>query len=129
MRHLVEVVRREARPGEQVLLLPADPNVEAWLERDRPRLSSLFVFADQYWDRYVNADVATLEARPPEVIVIGPVNYWRGFHRMFARNRGVERLIDRITTELLPVCYEPAITVPILHQGTSDAMAVYVRRD
>ena len=129
MRHLVEVVRREARPGEQVLLLPADPNVEAWLERDRPRLSSLFLFADQYWDRYVNADLATLEARPPEVIVIGPVNYWRGFHRMFARNRGVERLIDRITTELLPVCYEPAITVPILHQDTSDAMAVYVRRD
>ena len=127
MRALVAVVRREAAPGEEVLLLPNDPNVEAWFERDRPRLSSLFVFADQYWDYLVDADVATLAARPPRVILVGPVEYWRFFHHQFQEGRGAERLVDRVVDELLPSRYELAATVPILHQGRPDAIEVYVR--
>jgi hypothetical protein len=125
MRALVAAVRREAAPGEEVLLLPNDPNVEAWFERDRPRLSSLFVFADQYSDRRVDADFAALAARPPRVIVVGPVGYWRGFHRQFKANRGAERLVDRVVAELLPARYALAETVPLLHQGRPDAMEVY----
>jgi len=128
MRSLVALVRREAAPGEDVLLLPNDPNVEAWLGRDRPRLSSLFVFADQYWDRWVDADLAALRARPPRVIVIGPVRYWRVFHRLFARGRGAERLLDRVQDELLPACYELVASVPILHRDVPDRMDVFVLR-
>ena len=127
-RELVAAVRREAAAGDSVLLLPNDPNVEAWFERERPRLSSLFVFADQYWDRFVDADVAALAARPPRVIVLGPVGYWRGFHHQFKRNRGAERLVDRVTAELLPSRYELAASVPILHQGRPDVMEVHVLR-
>ena len=126
MRALVAAVRREAARGDQVLLLPNDPNVEAWFERDRPRLSSLFVFADQYWDRRVDADVAALVARPPRVIVVGPVGYWRGFHHQFQSGRGAERLVDRVASGLLPARYELAATVPIRHLGTADTMEVYV---
>ena len=128
MRRLVEEVRRSAAPGEQVLLLPNDPEVEAWFERDRPHLSSLIVFVDQYWDRYVDNDVATLKAQPPQVIVVGPVGFWRQFHHHYQHGRGAERLIDRITRELLPQSYELRATVPILHRGQTDSMEVYVRR-
>ncbi len=128
MRELVRLVRGAVGPGQQVLLLPNDPNVEAWFERDRPRLSSPFVFADQYWDRYVDADFEALRARPPQVIVIGPARYWRGFHRQFKVNAGAERLIDRVLHELLAQRYEPAMAVPILHEGKADAMEVFVRR-
>jgi len=125
MRRLVGVVRGLAAPGEEVLLLPGDPNVEAWFERPRPRLSSPFIFADQYWDRLVDADVAALAARPPRLIVIGPIGAWRGFHRQFKAGRGAERLVDRVAGELLPARYRRAGTVAIVNQGRPDAMEVW----
>jgi len=125
MRALVALVRRETAPGDSVLLLPNDPNVEAWFERERPRLSSLFVFADQYRDRRVDADMAALAARPPRLVVLGPVGYWRGFHHLFKWSRGAERLIDRVMAELLPARYSLIATVMIGYQGGQDAMEVY----
>src|SRR4029077_9025542 len=80
MRRLCAIVRDLTTADDTVLLMPNDPNVEAWFARPRPRLSSLFVFADQYLDRFVEADLRTLEEQLPALIVIGPRNFWRGFH-------------------------------------------------
>jgi hypothetical protein len=131
MRRLVQVVRSQTGPRKHdaVLLLPNDPNVEAWFERDRPALSTAIIFADQYWDRYVDGDFAKLRADPPRVIVIGPRDRWRRFGRVWKTNRGVERLIDLVQNELLPESYGPGAPQPISIGGATDYMDVYVRRE
>jgi hypothetical protein len=130
MRALVHAVRAQVNPddADTALLLPEDPNVEAWFERPRPELSSAIVFTDQYWDRYVDEDFAALRANPPKVIVIGPANYWRLFSRKWNRGRGAERLIDRIQAELLPQAYDLQLTLPITFQGGPESMQLFVRR-
>jgi hypothetical protein len=49
MRELVGIVRSaaDASTDRTVLLLPNDPNVEAWFDRPRPSLSSAIIFVDQ----------------------------------------------------------------------------------
>ncbi len=130
MRELVRLVRSLADPAarDEVLLLPDDPNVEAWMERPRPALSSAIIFTDQYWDRYVDRDFETLKTRPPKVIVIGPRDYWRVFSRKWNVNRGAERLLDRVQEELLPLRYALSAEVPITYQDRTEIMQVYVRR-
>ncbi|MCG3769554.1 MAG: hypothetical protein JW384_00683 [Nitrosomonadaceae bacterium] len=114
--------------GDTVLLLPSDPNVEAWFERDSPKLSSLIVFTDQYLDRYVDVDFERLAANPPRIIILGPRNYWRNFTRVWHLNWGAERLIDRVANELLPLRYELYAAQEINHRGATDYMDVYQRR-
>jgi len=130
MRKLVLTVRSFADPARKdaVLLLPNDPNVEAWFERDQPRFSSAIIFTDQYWDRYVDRDFASLQAHPPKVIIIGPRNYWRFFCRGWNVNRGAERFIDLVLTQLIPKDYELKSEQEIAYQGGTDFMDVYVRR-
>lgn len=132
MRDLVACVRSSCQRAnqDQVLLLPEDPNVEAWLDRSRPNLSSAIIFADQYWDRWVEADFAALEKDPPRVIIIGPRDTWRRFGRLWHVNEGAERLIDLVRLRLLPDRYVLAKEQPILfHGGGKDFMDIYVRRD
>jgi hypothetical protein len=127
MRELIRDVRSFSdQEGSEVLLLPNDPNVEAWFERPRPQLSSAIVFVDQYWDRFVDMDFAALERNPPEVIVIGPRNVWRGFSRQWQANRGAERLIDLVVTRLLPGRYTLRKAQKISFHGGVDYMDVYV---
>jgi hypothetical protein len=127
MRELVSLVRRATpNPADRVLLLPNDPNVEQWFERPRPPLSGPMIFTDQYWDRYVDPDFAALEADPPEVIVIGPRNYWRRFTRQWHPGWGAERLIDRVRDELLPARYRLLAENPITYRRSVDYMDVYV---
>lgn len=135
MRRLVGEVRRLAAPDETVLLLPEDPNVQEWFERPRPRLTSAMVFADQYWDRYVDEDFERLADAPPKVIVIGPRDFWRPFSRQVHEGRGAERLIDRVRGELLARGYvrRPAVRFqwhqwPYSGEPGHDWMDVWVRR-
>jgi hypothetical protein len=128
VRRLVAVVRGFAGSRERVLLLPEDPNVEAWFERPRPRLSSAIVFVDQYWDRYVDADFARLEAAPPKVIVIGPRYSWRAFAHAWHRGWGAERLIDRVEGELLPRRYVLRRSLPFEFRRFRDRLDVWVRK-
>jgi hypothetical protein len=130
MRKLVALVRKLAPNAgtDATLLLPNDPNVEAWFERPRPQLSSPIIFADQYWDRYVDGDVAALHEQLPRVIVVGPTKYWRNFHRIWQRNCGAERLIDAVRKEILPEHYALQQRMRIRFQGRWDYMDVYVRR-
>lgn len=131
MRSLVSLVR-EATPGtgDEVLLLPEDPHVEAWFERPRPHLTSAITFVDQYWDRYVDEDFRRLEARPPKVIVIGPRGFIVGFDSLWGqRGHGVDRLITRVRTELIPGKYRRAREHGIVFRGRPEVMDVYVRLD
>jgi hypothetical protein len=129
VRKLVARVR-ELTPaaGDDVLLLPEDPNVQSWFDRPRPRLQCAIWFTDQCWDRYVDQDFQTLADRPPKVIVIGPRGYWRSFSRMFNVDRGVERLIDRIDRELLGARYTRTDQHAITFQGRREHMDVYLRK-
>jgi hypothetical protein len=130
MRRLVSVVRQLAdNASDEVLLLPNDPNVEAWFERPRPPLSSAIVFADQYLDRYVEGDLARLRARKPKVVVLGPRNFWRSFHWDWKQGLGCERLIDLVGRDLLPASYRYFGAQPISFQGREDFMDIYVRAD
>jgi hypothetical protein len=128
MREMVRTVRELAAPGESVLLLPNDPNVESWFERDRPQFSSAVIFTDQYWDRYVERDFASLQAHPPRVIVLGPRNYWRFFCRGWHVNGAAERFIDLVREKMLARDYDLKSEQPIIYQGGTDYMDVYVRR-
>lgn len=129
MRELVAKVRSAApAPRDTVLLLPNDPNVEAWFERPRPNLTAAIVFSDQYLDRFVDEDFERLRRTPPKVIVIGPRGFWRGFQRRWHIDYGCERLVDRVTTELLPTAYDLAATQPIQHMGRTDYMDIFLLR-
>jgi hypothetical protein len=127
-RTLVGRVRALAGPHEEVLLLPEDPNVQAWFERPRPKLTSAMVFPDQYWDRYVDEDFDRLAADPPKVVVIGPRGFWRTFSHIVHVNWGAERLIDRVQRELLPQRYAMAPAVRVRVMDHDDWMDVAVRR-
>ena len=131
MRHLVRVVRRlSPKPEDRVLLLPGDPNVEAWFERPHPLLACPIVFVDQYWDRYVDEDFARLVAEPPTVIVIGPRKVGQ-FIMALNGMSGAARLMARVDKELLPRFYRLVAThrvpVPAMAPGFRDTMDVYVR--
>jgi hypothetical protein len=130
MLQVVAEVRRLAPDpvADEVLLLPDDPNVESWFERRRPALHGAIVFADQYWDRYVDADFARLCELPPKVIVLGPRHSWRAVSRQWNVERGCERLIDRALNELLPQRYELAASHEINYSGKHDYMDIYVRK-
>jgi hypothetical protein len=129
MRRLVHLLRELNGPDDRILLLPEDPNVQAWLERPRPHLTSAIVFSDQYWDRYVDEDFRRLAADPPRTIVLGPRGYAPVFDRLFGNRRwGVERLTARIRAELLPGAYVLHTSHVIAFQGGTDWMDVYVRR-
>jgi hypothetical protein len=127
MHETVRLVRELAAEDETVLLLPNDPNVEAWFDRPRPSLSAPIVFADQYWDRLVDDDLASLRAGLPKVVVIGPRNYWRGFQAIWQPNYGAARLTETMLRDVIPEHYHLQQSVPITHRKQADFMDVYVR--
>src|ERR1700722_8283835 len=132
LRQLVKVVQAQADKSrhDTVLMLPDDPNVEAWIDRDRPAVSSSILFTDQYWDRYVDADFASLKAHPPKVIIIGPRDFWRKFSQIWhwRKEEGVIRLIDRVQNELLPANYDLYDAHQITFGNGEEILDVYVRR-
>lgn len=128
MRELVSTIRQVSTEQDKVILLPSDPNVSEWFERPKQQVSSLIVFSDQYWDRYVDSDFDILKANLPKVIVIGPQKYWRNFSHQWNKGSGAERLIDRIVNELLPIRYKHHVKQKIKFQGQEEIMDVYVRK-
>ncbi|MCA9664334.1 MAG: hypothetical protein KC503_02065 [Myxococcales bacterium] len=131
LRQVVARVRALAHPGESVLLLPDDPNVHAWFERPRPPLAGAIAFIDQYWDRYVELDMARLSRSPPKVIVIGPKGSTAAFYTLFGnRLWGASRLLWRVRSELLPRRYRRvgSFRIGYLADGNFDEVDVFVRR-
>ncbi len=133
LRQLVKTVQTLADKNKHdtVLLLPDDPNLETWFDRERPPLSSTIIFTDQYWDRYVDADFASLQAHPPKVIIIGPRNFWRSFSQIWhwRKHEGLIRLVDRVQDELIPARYDLYEAHRISFGPGSDFLDVYVRKD
>jgi hypothetical protein len=129
--HQVVAHVRELAPDpatDCVLLLPNDPNVEAWFDRPRPRLSAPIIFADQYWDRLVAGDLQAIREQLPKVIVIGPRNYWPEFHRIWQPHYGASRLIEAVQREIIPRHYGLKESISISHNGKEDTMEIYVRK-
>ena len=124
MRSLVGLVRSATTPSDTVLLLPEDPDVEAWWDRRRPNLSSAIIFTDQYWPRFVKTDFQRLTERPPKLIIVGPRNFWPVFSRRWAGADGL--LIDRVLNELVPRRYKQIDAHPIQYGGKADFMDVYL---
>jgi hypothetical protein len=134
LRELVPLVRRLApSPGDTVLVLPNDPDLEAWFDRRRPQLSSAIVFVDQYWERYVDADFERIVSHPPKVIVVAP-RYWGPFMQKFwgGNERGAHRLTMRVILDLMVPHYEHVATLdaPFVEdvRGGEDFVDVWVRK-
>jgi hypothetical protein len=128
LRDLVHVVRAQAGPGDAVLLLPNDPDLEAWFERPRPRLTSAIIFTDQYWQRYVDEDFERLRRDPPKLIVIGPQQTWPQFQ--LGWGWAAHELIARVQKQILPAVYFHLGSYTFRNsRGGEDVMDVYVRRD
>lgn len=138
IRFLVQWLRSVTEPNDSVLLLPEDPNVQAWFERPRPRLTSAIVFTDQYWARYVPTDLARLAANPPKIVIVGPRNFYEIWSlRVSDSGRGwggADRLLLDGLRPLLNERYALYGSVQIAHPGVSfvegtDFLDVYVRAD
>lgn len=76
-------IRELAGPGGTVLMLPEDPMFEALVGRPRPALRGGIVFVDQYPRRLLQHDLATLEASPPDVLVLHPRDT-AAWHRVYS---------------------------------------------
>ncbi len=132
MRDVIREVRKLA-PGkaDRVLMLPEDPETVALFERPRPDVSGGIIFFDMYRDAFVDADIAKLEAHPPQVIVLGPSGNlgWGLF--MFGPthdSRGASRLMRRLEAKLLPTRYQRVETIPLNARDPSNTMAIYQLR-
>lgn len=132
LRQLVNKVRDLAPDAgnDEVLLLPEDPNVQAWFDRPRPALTSAITFIDQYRDQYVEEDLQRLLQSPPKVIVIGPLDYYQRFNSIYSKQgeRGTDALIRRIQSELLNEYYENPLAMEITMRFQTQTMKVYVRK-
>jgi hypothetical protein len=130
MRQVVRMVRTLTPAGDQVLLLPEDPNVQAWFARPRPTFSSAILFVDQYWDRYVDSDFERLVSHPPKVIVMGP-RHWSAFYQnAWHPNTGASRFIARVDAELLPRLYRLYAQQKVkVWARSDDVVDVFVRID
>jgi hypothetical protein len=115
-------------PNARVLLLPNDPDVEEWIGCARPKLSCAVLFADHYWDRYVESDFDRLARDPPKVIVMGPRKGWREFAEHWHKNWGCTRLIEGVRTRLLPRSYAHYRAIPLTFNGKDDWIDVFKKR-
>ncbi len=132
--HMIELLRvvdaAQVSSGENgtVLVLPNDPDVEAMIDRPRPQLTSAILYADQYWDRYVDEDFKRLEADLPEVILIGP-GVVVAIQTSFGHEdgTGAARFIKRVTEELIPGRYVHARRFMLpRYQSGPEPMDLYV---
>jgi len=130
LRNVIPIVRSlTPEPGDEMLYLPNDPDVEAWFDRPRPKLSGAIVWVDQYWDRYVDADFERLAKNPPKVIVISP-RYSGPFMQTFwgAGGTGARRLTMRVILELFPRRYQLHSSVLVPGLRYPDYVDVWVRK-
>jgi hypothetical protein len=127
LRALAALVRKASASADTVLLLPEDPDIEAWWQRPRPRLAGAVIFTDMYWPRYLGEDTQRLLQAPPKLIVIGPRNLWPIYSGWYS---GVDGdFIGRIRRDLLPRRYKLVKSVPMQMRGHQDFMDVYARVD
>lgn len=114
---------------DKVLMLPEDPGVFAWFGRARPNLTCANLFVDTYWDRFVDEDIRRIGADIPKVIVLGPLIRAGEMYSDWHPGWGVERLEQRVRSEIIPRRYQLIERVRITVRGKPDIIEVYVRVD
>jgi hypothetical protein len=127
LREFADYVRDTTAPGDEVLLLPEDPDIEAWMERPRPKIQGGLIFTDMYWPRYLDEDIRRLSATPPKLIIIGPRRIWRTYSQGFSGVDGV--MIDRLKSGLLPKRYKLVRSADFAFRNWRDYMDIYERID
>lgn len=100
-------VRALAGPEESVLVLPEDVQLAALIDRPRPPIRGAIVFVDQYPERLVADDLATLERDLPKVVVIHPSDrtLWRQMFEIWMYEGGAYRIMQHFLDDVLPRHY------------------------
>jgi hypothetical protein len=123
--------RSLARPHETVLNLPEDVNLVALIGRPRPPLRGAILYVDQYANRLVDDDLATLAAQPPKVIVVHPRQHivWARVFRTWSGDSGTEKVLRWVLADLLPQRYRLAGSYRTHFLWGPATLDVYVRID
>ncbi len=132
----VEVLRAALRaeqlagPLGTVLILPEDVEFVGLVDRPRPKLTGAVIFVDQYPQRLLRADVAELDAHPPDVIIIHPrrAREWHAVFRTWTTGSAAERLIEHVLGKLLPGRYKLDSSYPSIYFWDQGQIDVYVRK-
>jgi hypothetical protein len=124
-------VRELAAKGETVLVLPEDLELVGLIDRPRPPIRGAVVFVDQYPRRLLAADLETLRAHPPKVVVIHPTNpkMWRSMFALWSSTSASQAVTDHYLNEVLPSRYHLDSQYPTRFARTRASLAIWVRKD
>jgi len=124
-------VQALAGPDQSVLVLPEDAQLSALIGRPRPKLRGALVFVDQYADRLLDEDLATLQRDPPAVIVIHPRQQaqWRRLYATWSTDSAAERFLEFVVNRLLPERYRRDSSFRTTFFWDQGQLDVYVRTD
>jgi hypothetical protein len=131
-----EVLNAAARAQElagehgTVLVLPEDEQFVGLIDRPRPKLVGAIIFVDQYPMRLLAEDLKTLDAHPPDVIVIHPrhAKDWRSVFHTWTQGSAAEKLTDHVLSKLLPKYYALDSTYPSIYFWDQGAIDIYARK-
>ncbi len=124
-------VRDLAGPHGTVLMLPEDPMFEALVGRPRPRLKGAIVFVDQFPQRLLASDLATLESSPPDVVIEHPreAAAWHTVYAIWNLNCAAAKLQNEFTSRVLEPGYRVESTFDTWMFRGPGLMDVYVRKN
>jgi hypothetical protein len=113
-----------------VLVLPEDVQLVGLIQRPRPPLRGAILFVDQYPRRLADADIRTLDANLPEVIVIHPRRErdWRAVFQTWSTDSGTERVLNHVLHKVLPKHYERDSSFPTIYFWDQGQMDIYRRK-
>ncbi len=124
-------VQQLARPDETVLVLPEDVQLAALFGRPRPHLLGAIVFVDQYARRLAEADIRTLGADPPKVIVRHPRRErdWRRLYATWSDDSGAEDVLEYVERDLIPRRYRRDSSFRTVYFWDQGQLDVWIRTD
>ncbi len=124
-------VRALAGPDDEVLVLPEDLQLMWLIDRPRPPIRGAVVFVDQYPERLVAEDLATLERDLPKVVVIHPSDrrLWRQMFEIWMYEGGAYHIMERFLDDLLPKHYRLDSSFDTRFARQRAKLQVWVRKD
>ncbi|HVU02198.1 MAG TPA: hypothetical protein VHE30_10610 [Polyangiaceae bacterium] len=133
----VEVLHAAARaqelagPNGSVLVVPEDLEIAGLIQRPRPPIRGAVLFVDQYPKRLAKEDIRTLDAHPPNVIVVHPrrASDWRGVFSTWQKDSGAEQVIDHVLEKLLPARYSLEDSFSSIYFWDHGEIDVYTLRE
>ncbi len=133
----LEILRAASRarelsgPDGSVLVLPEDVELAGLIHRPRPPVKGAVLFVDQYPKRLLKADIATLDAHLPDVIVIHPrrPDQWQTVYHTWSHDSAAEQMLNHVLGKLLPRYYRLDSSYPTIYFWDEGEIDVYARKD